>query len=65
MAVGAAAVPAALMLFMMLRLPESPRWMAKTGNVDGARTALERVRPHGSDVKPELDEVREAVRAEE
>jgi sugar porter (SP) family MFS transporter len=64
-AVGAAAVPAALMLFMMLRLPESPRWLAKTGNVDGARTALERVRPNGSDVEPELDEVREAVRAEE
>jgi sugar porter (SP) family MFS transporter len=64
-AVGAASVPAALMLFMMLRLPESPRWLAKTGNEDGARAALERVRPHGSDVGPELDEVREAVRAEE
>lgn len=64
-AVGAAAVPAALMLFMMLRLPESPRWLAKTGNVDGARASLERVRPQGLDVGPELDEVREAVAAEE
>jgi sugar porter (SP) family MFS transporter len=64
-AVGAAAVPAALMLVMMLRLPESPRWLAKTGDVDGARTALEKVRPEGLDVASELDDVREAVRAEE
>lgn len=64
-AVGAASVPAAFMLFMMLRLPESPPWLAKTGDVDGARAALERVRPDGLDVGPELDEVREAVRAEE
>jgi len=64
-AVGAASVPAAFMLIMMLRLPESPRWLAKTGDPDGARAALERVRPHGLDVGPELDEVREAVRAEE
>ncbi len=64
-AVGAAAVPAAGMLVMMLRLPESPRWLARSGDLDGARAALERVRPHGLDVDPELDEVREAVRAEQ
>ena len=64
-AVGAASVPAAFMLFMMLRLPESPRWLAKTGDDDGARAALERVRPNGIDVGPELEEVREAVEAEE
>lgn len=63
-AVGAASVPAALMLLMMLRLPESPRWMARTGDVDGAREALERVRPQGLDVGPELEEVQEAVEAE-
>ncbi len=64
-AVGAAAVPAAVMLFMMLRLPESPRWLAKTGDEDGARASLERVRQRGVDVGPELEEVRSAVRAEE
>ncbi len=64
-AVGAASVPAVFMLVMMLRLPESPRWLAKTGDVAGARAALERVRPTGLDVGPELDEVQEAVRAEE
>ncbi|WP_375432645.1 sugar porter family MFS transporter [uncultured Friedmanniella sp.] len=64
-AVGAASVPAALMLVMLLRLPESPRWLTKTGDVEGARSAFERVRPHGSDVGPELDEIREAVAAEE
>jgi sugar porter (SP) family MFS transporter len=65
LAVGLAAVPAVLMLVMMLRLPESPRWLTKAGDVDGARAALQRVRPPGSDVEPELDEVREAVHAEE
>ncbi|MFC3688185.1 sugar porter family MFS transporter [Aquipuribacter hungaricus] len=64
-AVGAASVPAAIMLVLMLRLPESPRWLAARGDDDGARAALERVRSQGSDVGPELDEVREAVRAEE
>ncbi len=64
-AVGSAAVPAALMLVMMLRLPESPRWLAKTGDVEGARKALQGVRPNGVDVGPELDDVLETVRAEE
>ena len=63
--IGAAAVPAALMGLMMLRLPESPRWLVKKGDVEQARASLERVRPQGLDVRPELDDIEEAVREEE
>jgi len=62
--VGAASVPALGMLLMMLRLPESPRWLVRSGDVDGARASLERVRPSGADVGPEIAEMQEAVEAE-
>jgi predicted MFS family arabinose efflux permease len=48
------------MLLLMLRLPESPRWLVKQGRSEDARGVLERVRPHGYDVGPELEEI-EAV----
>ncbi len=56
-AVGCAAAPAALMLVLLLRLPESPRWLAKNDDRDAARDVLERVRPDGYDVDAELREV--------
>ena len=64
-AIGAAAVPAALMFALMLRLPESPRWLAAQHDVDGARTSLARVRHPDSDVEGELGEIREIVEAEQ
>ncbi|WP_420814597.1 sugar porter family MFS transporter [Kineococcus vitellinus] len=64
LAIGAAAVPAAVMLVLMLRLPESPRWLVRAGHGERARQALERVRPRGADVSGELDEIGELVRAE-
>ncbi len=63
-AIGAAAVPAALMLALMLRLPESPRWLVKAEEVERAHRSLERVRPRGADVTGELDEIGELVHAE-
>ncbi|WP_432537179.1 sugar porter family MFS transporter [Kineococcus arenarius] len=63
-AIGAAAVPAALMLALMLRLPESPRWLVKAEQVDRAHRSLEHVRPRGEDVSGELDEIGELVDAE-
>ncbi|BCI53274.1 MFS transporter [Mycolicibacterium litorale] len=62
--IGAAAVPAVIMLALLLRLPESPRWLVKTGRNDRARDVLERVRPSGYDVGAELDETAELARVE-
>ncbi|MGI3785525.1 MAG: sugar porter family MFS transporter [Janthinobacterium lividum] len=55
--VGSAAVPAAIMFFLMLRLPESPRWLVKSDRRDDAREALRGVRKEGSDLDTELDEI--------
>ena len=59
MSIGMAAVPAAVMLLLSLRLPESPRWLVKQDDRDGARAVLEKVRPHGVDVSGELGEIEE------
>jgi sugar porter (SP) family MFS transporter len=63
-AIGMAAVPAAIMFALMLRLPESPRWLAREGHTDRARQALARVRHPGSDLSEELGQIEENVRAE-
>jgi sugar porter (SP) family MFS transporter len=52
--IGMAAVPAIAMLLLMLRLPESPRWLVKRDELDAAREVLDRIRPEGQDVGPEL-----------
>jgi len=59
-----AAVPAAIMFALMLRLPESPRWLAREGHVDRARESLARVRHPDSDLSAEFQEIQENVRAE-
>jgi sugar porter (SP) family MFS transporter len=63
-AIGMAAVPAAIMFALMLKLPESPRWLAREGHLDRARQALTRVRPADSDLSDEINEIQENVRAE-
>jgi sugar porter (SP) family MFS transporter len=63
-AIGAAAVPAALMFGLMLRLPESPRWLARSDDIEGARAALTRVRHPDSDVSAELREIEDNVEEE-
>ena len=63
-AIGMAAVPAAIMFALMLRLPESPRWLAREGHLDRAREALARVRHPDSDLSDELAEIKDNVRAE-
>lgn len=61
---GIACVPAAIMLWLLLRLPESPRWLVKHDERHAARAVLERVRPDGYDVGAELDEATELARME-
>lgn len=63
-AIGMAAVPAAAMFLLMLRLPESPRWLAREGHEDRAQEALAKVRHPDADLSAELDEIRANVRAE-
>ncbi|BDX34772.1 MFS transporter [Mycobacterium antarcticum] len=63
--IGAAAVPALIMLGLLLRLPESPRWLVKQGNGDDARAVLDDVRPSGYDVDGELDEMAALAQEEE
>jgi sugar porter (SP) family MFS transporter len=60
--IGAAAVPALVMLLLQLRLPESPRWLVKQGRQDDAEKVLRRVRPDGFDISAELDEIEEVER---
>ena len=57
--IGAAAVPALVMLVLQLRLPESPRWLVKKGRRDEAEEVLERVRPESYDISRELGEILE------
>ncbi|BBZ26330.1 MFS transporter [Mycolicibacterium madagascariense] len=62
--IGVAAVPAAIMLALLLRLPESPRWLVKQDRRDDATEVLSRVRPSGYDVEDELDEMAQLAREE-
>ncbi len=63
--IGIAAVPGALMLGLLLRLPESPRWLVMQGNRHEAYQVLERARPSGYDVEAELDEVAQSAQMEQ
>jgi sugar porter (SP) family MFS transporter len=53
---GLAAVPAAAVLLLMLRLPDTARWYLLKGRVPEAREALRRVEPK-ADVERELAEI--------
>lgn len=57
--IGIASVPAAVMLGLLLRLPESPRWLVKHDQRDAAGDVLERIRPENYDNEAELDEMAE------
>ncbi|MBV9820540.1 MAG: MFS transporter, partial [Solirubrobacterales bacterium] len=41
----------------MLRLPENPRWLVKRDDHDAAREVLDRIRPSGANVEPELHDI--------
>ena len=57
---GLALVPAAIFAVGMLFLPESPRWMAKRGRPDAARSILLRIR-EASEVDAEMREIEESL----
>ena len=57
---GLAAVPATLLLPLVIRLPETARWYLLKGRVDDARVALLRVEPTAN-VEKELAEIGRAL----
>ena len=63
-AIGIAAIPAAIMFLLMLRLPESPRWLVKHDKADEARGVLKRLRSDGVDVETEVEEILDIERQE-
>lgn len=60
---GLAAVPAIILFFGVLRLPESPRFLVKSNKVDDAKKVLKFIRP-AKDVESELEDIVETVKAE-
>ena len=63
--IGVAAIPAAVMLGLLLRLPESPRWLINHGQPDEAYRMLMRARPPGYDVETALHEIAQSARVEQ
>ncbi|HEX4690617.1 MAG TPA: sugar porter family MFS transporter [Solirubrobacteraceae bacterium] len=57
------AIPAALVLLVLLRLPDTPRWYMMKGRVDEARATFARTDPE-ADVERELEDIQADLRAE-
>ena len=62
--IGASAVPALIMLLLMLRLPESPRWLVKEERHEEAQQVLDRIRPPHADTESELEGIVEVDQEE-
>ncbi|KRM94169.1 sugar transporter [Lentilactobacillus senioris DSM 24302 = JCM 17472] len=58
-----AAVPALILYFGVLKLPESPRFLVSEGKVDEARHVLSSLRP-ANEIEPELATIQETAQAE-
>jgi sugar porter (SP) family MFS transporter len=60
---GLAAVPAIILYFGVLKLPESPRFLVKNNNIDQARRVLTYIRQE-NEVEPELKDIQETAALE-
>jgi SP family galactose:H+ symporter-like MFS transporter len=58
---GLAVIPAALLFVGVTLLPDTPRWLVRSGQSDAARHVLLRLRPR-DDVEAELAKIESAVR---
>ena len=59
--IAVAIVPAIVLLLCMLRLPESPRWLAENVSLGAARAVLEQVRDTEGEVRFEVGEICQIV----
>ncbi|KAL7103092.1 hypothetical protein ACP275_08G160000 [Erythranthe tilingii] len=60
---GVAGVPAVVQFFLMLSLPESPRWLYRQDKVKEAREILEKIYPE-NEVEEEMKALQSSVEAE-
>jgi sugar porter (SP) family MFS transporter len=58
---AAALIPALLLLFGMLAMPETPRWLLKAGREEEARAVLARTHPEEA-IEGEVNSIREVLR---
>ncbi|HWC80753.1 MAG TPA: sugar porter family MFS transporter [Pseudonocardiaceae bacterium] len=58
---AAALIPALLLLFGMLAMPETPRWLLKAGREEEARAVLARTHPEEA-IEGEVSSIREVLR---
>lgn len=60
--VGIGAVPAVIQFFMLLQLPETPRWLVNAGEEDVARIVLKKV--YASETNAAAEQVLKDIRRE-
>lgn len=59
---GLGAVPALILAIGILRLPRSPRWLMMQDDTEGAKSALEKVRPAGPEaIDLEIQQIRDST----
>lgn len=59
-----ATLPAIFLFFGMLRMPESPRWMALKGHVGDALATLKKLRGNEKSAVAELNEIQDSIASE-
>jgi hypothetical protein len=60
---GLSGVPAVIMFFGLLFMPESPRWLVSKGKVEKAKTVLRRIR-NSDDIDDEMCEISQTIQKE-
>jgi len=61
---GVMAIPSVVFILLLIRVPESPRWLVSVGREEKARQVLERIRP-AAQADKELSDIGRAARQSE